>query len=94
MAGTTQTDERHLLPAGTLPSDISQPEPRPDVVAERTVELTVRFSIRQEFETNSDEEAIETAKKDLHVALTDEEPEIQAVAFLDEQVTSRREETY
>ena len=93
MAGTTQTNERYLLPAGTRPSDISQPEPKP-VVAERSVVLTVQLLVRQEFETAGDKEAREIAKGYVSETIEAEAPEIRVVMFLDEQVTSRREEAY
>ncbi len=83
-------NEALYLPPGVDVSEISRPEPQ-DVVAERTVELTVALRVRQEFETRNDDQAKAVAKGDVRLCLGAEAPEIEFVEFLDESVSSVRQ---
>lgn len=71
--------------------DISRSEPKP-IRAERTVELCLRLFVKQEFSTASNQDAIESAKEDVLMALQREAPEMYGVVFTDESVSSARED--
>lgn len=90
-------DLTHIPHAGTIPKpeadDISRSEPKP-IRAERTVELCLRLFVKQEFLTTSDQSAIESAKKDVVMALQREAPEIHGVVFTDALVSSVRRDVY
>ena len=61
--------------------------------AERTVDLTIQVQVHQEFETESDHNAIELAKQTVVASFYDD-PEVITVTFIDESVSSTREDVY